>query len=488
MRLGKWILLGLLLGALLTGCTRESARRLGECIEYGAGYRQDEEGVVVVHLRGTEAEMQAQYQALLADEIAGFRQAAANHRVLKRFSGGCTNFAALGTASRNGKLWHARNFDFPGQGVLDYYRVVYIVEPLDKIPFVAIGWSGDYPEGVHTAMNAQGLSLGYMHSKAPGESIMDAPILWKLFRRVMEEAATIEEALAILETGPRKGIANLLLTDGKVPDAVVIELTSKALVVRQAEDGIIHSTNHFVSPEMLYPEDKNPDSYARFERLGELARLYYGALDLKHVVAILRDHYDVRARRETLGGDIIGTPANIISVVFCPGDLVFWVANGCAPAAYHEFIGFSLKDELNGTQAQSTVTSVPADSIVGSPAWAEVEAFQTGYLAYLQGDDSTAVKHLTKAVSLNPRSAGYGYYLGIALVNLDQQEKAIAAFKAALTGDSSSSFCAPIYYRLGLIYEATDAKDKMRAAFEHVLALDTGDEHIESYARRALKQ
>jgi tetratricopeptide (TPR) repeat protein len=206
------------------------------------------------------------------------------------------------------------------------------------------------------------------------------------------------------------------------------------------------------------------------------------------MAAILRDRYDVHAKRETPGGDIIGTAANMISTVFCPGDLVFWVANGRAPAAYHGFIGFSLKDELNGSQAQSAVASVPADSIVGSPAWAEVEAFQAGYLAYLQGDDSTAVKRLTKAISLNPRSAGYGYYLGTALVNLDQQEKAIAAFKAALAGDSSSSFCAPIYYRLGLIHEAIGAKEEMRAAFEQVLVLDTGDEHIEDYARRALKR
>jgi len=100
-------------------------RTLGERIESGAGYRQDEEGVVVVHLRGSEAEMQAQYQALLADEIAGFRQAASNHRVMRRFSGGCTNFTAFGPAAAGGKLWHARNFDFSGHGVLDRYRVVY---------------------------------------------------------------------------------------------------------------------------------------------------------------------------------------------------------------------------------------------------------------------------------------------------------------------------------------------------------------------------
>ncbi len=476
----------------------EPTRRLGERIESGAGYRQDEEGVVVVHLRGSEAEMQSQYRALLADEIAGFREAAANHRVMRRFSGGCTNFAAFGPASAGGKLWHARNFDFSGHGVLDRYRVVYIVEPADKIPFVAIGNSGDYwnYQAIHTAMNVQGLSLGYMLSAAPGESIMDTGTLWLLFRRVIENASTIEEALVILEAGPRKGAANLLLADGKVPDAVVVELTSDALSVRRAEDGVVYSTNHFVSQEMLYPEDREPNSRARFERVGELGTLHHGAFDLEQTVAILRDRYDVLAGRETPGGDIIATPSNMLSVIFCPSDLTFWVANGLAPAAYREFVGFSLQDELDGTQAQlvvseaepSAVPSVPADSIASSAAWAEVEAFQAGYLAYLQGHDATAAERLAEAVSLNPHSARYGYYLGRALTNLGREEESITAFKGALAGDPHSGYCAYIYYRLGLIYEEMGAEEEMRAAFEQVLALDIGDEDIEDYARRALEQ
>jgi len=472
--------------------TPEPTRRLGERIESGAGYRQDEEGIVVVHLRGSEAEMQAQYQALLADEIAGFRQAAASHRVMQRFGGGCSNFAAFGLASADGKLWHARNFDFGGHGVLDRYRVVYIVEPTGKIPFVAVGWSGGsswgYPAAVHTAMNAQGLSLGYMLSAAPDESIVDTPILWELFRQVIENASTIEEALVILEAGPRRGAANLLLADGKVPDAVVVELTSDALAMRRAEDGVVYSTNHFVSSEMFYPEDREPNSHARFERLGELATLHYGAFNLEQTVAVLRDRYDVHAGREAPGGDIIATASNMLSVVFCPSDLTFWVANGHAPAAYREFVGFSLPDELDGTQAQTTVPSVPADPVVGNAAWDEMRAFQAGLLAYQQGDDSTAIEHLTEAVSLNPRSARYGYYLGLTLTNLDRHEDAIAAFEAAATGDPHSVYCPYIYYRLGRIYEAMGAEDEMRAAFEQVLELDIGDEEIEGYAREALGQ
>jgi len=267
---------------------------------------------------------------------------------------------------------------------------------------------------------------------------------------------------------------------------VVVEMTSDALAVRRAEDGVVYSTNHFVSPEMFYPENRDPESRARFERLEELGTLHHGAFDLEQTVAVLRDRYDVHAGRETLGGEIIATPGNMLSVVFCPSDLIFWVANGLAPAAYREFVGFSLQDELDGTQVRSTVPSVPADPIVGSAAWAEMEAFQDGFLAYLQGDDSATAERLAEAVSLNPHSARYGYYLGAALMNLGREEEAIAAFEAALAGDPHSFYCAYIYYRLGLIYEAMGAEDEMRAAFEQVLALDFGYEDIEDYARQAL--
>jgi len=485
MRLSKRILSVFLLVALVVSACE--IRQLGERIEYGKGYRQDEEGIIVVHLRGSEEQMKAQHATLLADEITAFRKAAAKHRVMQRFGyGGCTNFAAFGPASINGKLWHARNFDLSGNGVLDLYRVVYIVEPIDKIPFVAIAWSDYYPVGVHTAMNMKGLSLGYMHSEAPGESIMDAPNLWILFRKVMENASTIDEALAILKAGPRKGTANLLLADGKVPDAIIVEMTSNAIAVRRAKKSMVYSTTHFVSQEMFYPENKDPNSYARFKRLEELGNQYYGKLDLEHAVSILRDHYDVHIRRETFSGDIIATPSNVLSVVFCSTDLTFWVARGLAPAAYSRFVGFSLKDEIRGTQAKTKVPSVPADTIVESLAWKEMEAFLAGNLAYLQGDDSTAVEYLTRAVSLNPTSVLYGYRLGSALSNLGRIEEAIAIFETALAGDSPISLYAHIYYRLGRIYEEMGANDKMRAAFEKVLDLDIGDKFIEDYARRVL--
>jgi len=467
-------------------CAERPPRLLGERISHGKGYRLDEEGITVVHLRGSQDEMREQYETLLADEIAAFTEAAAKHRVLQRFAGGCTNIAAFGSASEDGRVWHGRNFDFPGNGVMDRYRAVFIIEPEGAIPFVTVGWCGQYPEDVHTAMNAEGLSLGYMHAETPGETIMDAPFLWKIYRRIMEQASTIDEAIAILEREPRKGSANLLLADDEPPYAVVVEMTSEKLAVRKPQRDVIYATNHFVSEELFYAENKDPDTFARYERLGELSRTLHGKFNLDRMVSVLRDRYDVHLGREALGGDIIGTPANMLSVVFCPDDLTFWVAEGNAPAAYNRFIGFSLADELEGKQAECSVRHVPQDAIVGTGAWEEVEAFQAGWIAYLEGKDSVAVEHLEKAMTIKP-CAGYGYHLGLALASLNRLDDAIEAFEAGLACDSLSSFCVPIYFRLGRIYETRGETEKMRAAYQRILALDRGEGYIEDYARRALE-
>ncbi len=483
---GRRFMVVLVAAALLLACAEQPARLLGEQTSYGKGYRLDEEGIIVVHLRGTEGEMRDQYEGLLADEIAAFTAAAKKHRVMQRFVGGCTNIAAFGSASDDGKVWHGRNFDFPGNGVIDRYRAVFIVEPDGAIPFVAIGWCGQYPEGVHTGMNARGLSVGYMHAETPGETIMDAPFLWELFRKVLEKASSIEQAIAILEEGPRRGTANLLLADDEPPYAVVVEMTSEQLAVRKAGNDVIYSSNHFTTPELFYAENKDPDTFARYERLGQLAESLHGRFNLDRVISVLRDRYDVHLGCEALGGDIIGTPANMLSVVFCPDDLSFWVAEGPAPAAYSRFIGFSLEDELQGKQAQCNLRSVSADRIVGTEAWDEVETFQKGWIAYLTGQDSTAVEYLERAMSLRP-CAGYGYHLGVALANLGRDKDAIGAFQAALACDSLSSFCVPIYFRLGRIYETMGEKEKMRAAYRRILDLDRGEGYIEAYARRALQ-
>ncbi|MEW6568304.1 MAG: C45 family autoproteolytic acyltransferase/hydrolase [Chloroflexota bacterium] len=462
-------------------------RQVGERITYGQGYKQIEEGITVVHLKGSEAEIQEQVEALLKDEIAAFDAVISRNRMIQGLGGGCTNFAAFGPASADGQLWHGRNFDFYGLGAMDRYRVVYIVEPEGRIPFVAIGWPGwGGPELVHTAMNAEGISLGYNWADSNQEDIAQAPQLWRLLRRVIEEASTLDEAIAILQQGPRFSAANLLIADGKVPEAIVVEMSSTKMTVRRASDGVIYATNHFVTPEMQEPI-KDPNSFARYQRIGGLLQADYGQVDLEKVISFLRDHYDVRTRREELSGDVIAWNINVQSAVFSPTDLTFWVAKGLAPAVYGEYVGFSLGDELAGTQAGTQLPVISEDPIIQSSAYATFQTFQAGYIAYLEGDYARAVAEIEKAVAASPDSGRYYFVLASAYMNQQEYPEAIRAFEAALATNMNEVYQAYSYYRLAMIYQGMGDEENMRAAFQRVLELAIGDPTIEDPARRALE-
>jgi|GEM_PF-1589150 len=459
-------------------------RQLGERVSYGQGYRQDEEGVIVVHLRGTDLQMREQMNALLQNEIAAFNSIIQRNRAIQNL--GCTNFAAFGSASADGRLWHGRNFDFYGLGAMDRYRVVFIVEPEGGLPFAAISWPGwGGPEMVHTAMNAAGISLGYNWSNSNQESIATADRLWRLLRRVIENARTLEEALALLEQGPRISAANLLIADGKVPDAVVVEMTSRKMTVRRATAGVIYATNHFIAAAMQEPI-QDPNSTARYARLGDLLRAQRGKIDLVQAVSFLRDHFDARTQRDDLSGDVIAWNINLQSEVFSPNDLTFWVATGLAPAVYGEYVGFSLKDELAGHQAKTALRSIAPDPVAQSPRYAALQTFQAGYRAYLEGDYVQAARALEQAVAAEPTNGKYRFTLASVYMNQQEYAQAIGGFQQALASDMNEVYQATAYFRLGTIYQGLGDQAKMRAAFQKVLELNIGEPTLEEPARRAL--
>jgi len=461
-----------------------TARQIGERVAYGQGYRQDEEGIIVVHVKGNHAQIHEQVNVLLKDEIAAFNAIILRNRAIQNL--GCTNFAAFGSASADGHLWHGRNFDFYSLGAMDRYRVVFIVEPEGKIPFASISWPGwGGPEIVHTAMNSAGISLGYNWSNSNQESIATADRLWRLLRRVIEDAHTIEEAIAILEKGPRVSSANLLIADGKAPDAVVVEMTSKKMFVRRATDGILYATNHFTTPEMQEPI-KDLNSSARYQRIGDLLRANRGQVDLERVISFLRDHFDTRTQRDDLSGDVIAWNINLQSEVFSPSDLTFWVARGLAPAVYGQSVGFSLEDELAGNQQKTALRAMAPDAVIQSPRYATLQTFQSGYIAYLEGDYAKAASELEKAVAVEPTNGTYRFNLASVYLNQKKYADAIREFQQAVASDMNEVYQATAYFRLGTIYQAMGDQEKMRATFQKVLDLNIGEPTIEEPARRAL--
>src|SRR5205814_857202 len=69
---------------------------------------------------------------------------------------GCSAFAASASATSDGHVLLARNFDFEAGRVFDEEKVVLVVEPRDGIPFVHVAWSGMV--GAVSGLNREGIA------------------------------------------------------------------------------------------------------------------------------------------------------------------------------------------------------------------------------------------------------------------------------------------------------------------------------------------
>ncbi len=168
-----------------------------------------------------------------------------------RGSFSCSSLMVEADRSATGGPLFGRNLDFYTQGVLDPYSLVTVHRPEGRRAFAMIGFPGLF--GCLSGMNDAGLAV-CVHEvfvskdNAPIFNPKGTPYIF-LFRRILEECATIEEAEKLLRESPRTTMLNLAVCDPK--SMAVLEMTPKTVAVRKPDDGILVCTNHFRSPELV---------------------------------------------------------------------------------------------------------------------------------------------------------------------------------------------------------------------------------------------
>lgn len=264
-------------------------------------------------------------------------------------NGACSSFVVLPLATKNRELIYGRNFDFLKGGSLE--NLVTFYEPDKGNSFVSIGWPGMI--GVVSGMNDKGLTVGILTAYSKDVSFDGLPSCL-LMRKVLQYANNIEEAKEIIIQSKRTGPNIILLADGR--EALVVECSATKYAIRKPQDGLLFSSNHFLSP--IYENDKkrkraleSGDSEARYKRMEKLLKENYGQIDVEYGIKILRD-------------DVICKENTIHSVIFLPRTLEFLIAQGpdashrppeaslaqkggrrASPLVGGEFIKFSLKEE-----------------------------------------------------------------------------------------------------------------------------------------------
>ncbi|HEY2389266.1 MAG TPA: C45 family peptidase [Candidatus Binatia bacterium] len=207
---------------------------------------------------------------------------------------GCTAFAAGGSATRAGSTpGHTivgRNFDLDVDPWFDADKAVQIYEPVGRIPFVSIAWPG--MTGVVTGMNAAGIWVSVNGARAGAPDAAGVPVVFTT-RAILEEARTLDEAIAIATHDVPMTSHMLLLADGTSGESAVVERApGHTAGVRRGPVTVL--SNHYATPGFASdPKDTyvrdHTSTLAREARMRELVARADGRIDPAFAVAWLRD-------------------------------------------------------------------------------------------------------------------------------------------------------------------------------------------------------
>ena len=294
------------------------------------------------------------------------------HDMTQRLDGsplvGCTSFAAWGKQTVGGRLLLGRNFDFEGGEVFDREKAVLIFRSPDRIPFVSVAWPG--MAGVVTGVNAKQLYVSINAARTDAPLQPGIPMAF-LVREILERASSIKQAIKIIREYKVMVPEALLIADGKVPEAVVVELAPDKLAVRRSASGAVGVANHFVTPK--FKSDASNDwlrryttSDQRYKRLVQLMARFGGKLDAQTVAMIMRNRTGVDDEPLALGNrNALDALIATHGVVADLGRMVLWVSRG--PNLLDQYVAVDL-NAIFGLQVKQTDPPEPlaADPLKGT--------------------------------------------------------------------------------------------------------------------------
>ncbi len=249
----------------------------------------------------------------------------------------CSGFALSGSATKDGTLYHGRILDYGCDWRLQEHAVLTVAEPDGKVPFVNVTYAGFV--GSVTGMNAERVSVGEMGGRGLGH--WEGIPMALLVRMALEEAKSLDEAVAVFRDNPRTCEYYYVIADGETGQGVGMEASWN--VFRTVKMGESHELlPHAVKDAVLLSAGD------RYEALVERVKAKHGAIDADSARALMDRP--------------VAMQSNLHSVLFETGTTRFWVANASKegePAAtqpYHEF----RLTELLSNRADTTAPALPA--------------------------------------------------------------------------------------------------------------------------------
>ncbi len=399
---------------------------------------------------------------------------------------GCTSAIAWGPATRDGKLYHARNFDYHGVDNWPRHAAVLFHQPKDGLRYVSIGAAGVGLGGI-TAMNEAGLSLTVHQHMFTDKTRLGGTPIGIVGDIVMRRARSLDEAEAILAEHVPIGCWTYLVTDAKKKEVLCHEENPDRRAARRttAADHTFGYANVYLDEELGSTEIALYGSYwrhnqRRHARVCQLLRREAGTLDAQGMAAILADTGDPRCR-------VAGSIAMVMtvgSVVFRPEDGAFWVGTGDAPTSRGTFVPFSLDKQGHAPELGELRTA-------GGDAQSDLafEQYRQAYVAYVdRGDVKAARDAAERAAALAPGQSIYRALAGMLAVEAVDTEAATRALDGALAaGHPDDERVSAFHLWRGRAHDLAGRRDRASADYRACLAR-RADPFVHAAARKNLRR
>lgn len=315
---------------------------------------------------------------------------------------------AVPLANDPSRIWLAHQLALPGldDGGDSLPPLLTIARPTGKLAWAGVGWPA--LAGVLVGVNAAGIAIA-VHPVRSGDvrATRAAQPTSMLARSVLEQAHTIDEALAVINKGEALGAAAFVVVDGNEGRWVVIERTpDKTAVNRQPASviGDILENQAFATDPQNDRARRQLASTMRVTRAAHLLKT--APTDLGALAGILRDHHSSDDALRPLGHrGTIADVAALSTVIIDARARMIWIAD---PTAAGRMRGFDLRQDLGldiGASVSGTA-DLAADPEAESGARHRIEVarqalrFARGELA--RHNPVVASDYVARALALAP--------------------------------------------------------------------------------------
>jgi len=246
----------------------------------------------------------------------------------------CSTVVAWGDRSADGTIKHARNFDFPGNGVWDSAPSLVLCAPSGGMRYGFVATRGaDTP--VVSVWNEAGLVFT-THTRFHRDVRWGGATIVDLMHALAARAETLDDAIAIARERPVSSTWGICASSARERKAIVIEIHGRAVEIVEPSGDLLTCANRYRHPRMQDGEATASHAWAmhsdaRERRLRELAGS--SKSDAMALARMLDDRIDPNApgvvRRV---GGVIAQPINVHAIVVEPEARSLLLAVGRAPA------------------------------------------------------------------------------------------------------------------------------------------------------------